>query len=529
MIRFDNDPKYYTKRDYYYLIWYLCESLLVLEAASNGDSDVLQDIETLKEEVRRNAEEIGILHDELSSVNDSIAALQNLIADNSVCIEDTKESFPSEGNPSNLYLSRNDNLLYRWDDDSSTYKQINKQLIVVSDLDDLVSLGLSEGIYEVCYRESRTTSELYVLYVSGKSAVKGYTLQSSTKHATWSTMDREWKWEDYNAGEVYNAGESIAINNNTISAVTDEQIKTTVAVGGYEKDVIIEKGTDITEILKTLLEVTVGVKAVNPTLTLSHNDGTPKGLEFEFGTKLKEHTLIVKLNQGYFEPADDRWDGSKQYMNCNLESATISSNIPGSPELKLQEIIDQGDGSPKVEGYRILDDFILTQSRKYTIKTNSVSKNTVNPKNNKNEYTGDSGFAGGKVSTSGSVTFTPYFSAFVGGIDVESIEELTSDNIRAVTSYKLPVDPKSTVLLRGQPTSNDGKKAILIACPIDYTLNSVQSDMGTNITDSFDVIGSVDVKCGEMTVNYTCYLNVVHGECKFQTVGLAKNLIDYGK
>lgn len=24
VIRFDNDPNYYTKRDYYYLIWYLC-------------------------------------------------------------------------------------------------------------------------------------------------------------------------------------------------------------------------------------------------------------------------------------------------------------------------------------------------------------------------------------------------------------------------------------------------------------------------------------------------------------------------
>jgi hypothetical protein len=30
-IRFDNDPNYYTKRDYQYLIWYLCKSLKYLE------------------------------------------------------------------------------------------------------------------------------------------------------------------------------------------------------------------------------------------------------------------------------------------------------------------------------------------------------------------------------------------------------------------------------------------------------------------------------------------------------------------
>jgi hypothetical protein len=28
VIRFDNDPDYYTKRDYQYLIWYLCSHLL---------------------------------------------------------------------------------------------------------------------------------------------------------------------------------------------------------------------------------------------------------------------------------------------------------------------------------------------------------------------------------------------------------------------------------------------------------------------------------------------------------------------
>ena len=35
VIRFDNDPNYYTKRDYQYLIWYLCKSLITLSDSND--------------------------------------------------------------------------------------------------------------------------------------------------------------------------------------------------------------------------------------------------------------------------------------------------------------------------------------------------------------------------------------------------------------------------------------------------------------------------------------------------------------
>jgi hypothetical protein len=42
------------------------------------------------------------------------------------------------------------------------------------------------------------------------------------------------------------------------------------------------------------------------------------------------------------------------------------------------------------------------------------------------------------------------------------------------------------------------------------------------MTDSFDLKGVVDVKCGELTVQYNCYMCVVYGNCGFQTVKLGK-------
>jgi hypothetical protein len=165
----------------------------------------------------------------------------------------------------------------------------------------------------------------------------------------------------------------------------------------------------------------------------------------------------------------------------------------------------------------------LTKVQEYKITANIVSANTVIPNDsNGNPIPGEKGFTGGSVKTSGTTTFTPYYNSFMGGIDVESISELTSDNIRNVTAHQISVTPTTKTLLNGQPTSNNAKKAILIACPDVYKLISVQSELGTDMTDSFDLKGNVNVKCGEQNVPYNCYLCVIYGECKFQTVKLGK-------
>lgn len=51
IIRFDNDPNYYTKRDYYHLIWYLCQSLVFLIEGGVVSKSELDGIRALIEQL----------------------------------------------------------------------------------------------------------------------------------------------------------------------------------------------------------------------------------------------------------------------------------------------------------------------------------------------------------------------------------------------------------------------------------------------------------------------------------------------
>lgn len=384
-IRFDNDPNYYTKRDYQYLIWYLCKSLKYLENNDVTKED-FNDIQKSAEELLARIEALEIETDELK----------------------------------------------------------DQDLKILEDIENLK-----------------------------------------------------------NNQQVLEAGSSIEIDeNNKINAIISEDIQVTIPVGGLNRT--IQAGEDITAVLKELLQVVIGVKAVNPTLSLT---GTNKSEEY--GTSIPETKLAISLNQGYFEPADSRWNGEKQYMNCAITSVSVAG--------QTATVSGQTSASFTIPAQT------LTSVKTYSITDNNVSANSVVPVNSSNQsISEEKGFTGGKAESSGTITFTPYYNAFMGGIDVESISELTSDNIRSVAAHQLSVTPTAKTLLNGQPTSNNAKKAILIACPSVYQLTSVQSELGTDMTDSFDLKGSVNVKCGEEIVSYNCYLCVVHGECKFQTVKLGK-------
>lgn len=383
-IRFDNDPNYYTKRDYQYLIWYLCKSLKYLENNDVTKEDF--------DDIQKSAEEL-------------LAKIEAL----EIETDDLKDS----------------------------------DLKILEDIDNLK-----------------------------------------------------------NNQQVLEAGDSIEIDkDNKINAIISEDIQVTIPVGGLNRT--IKAGEDITAVLKELLQVVIGVKAVNPSITLESINKTK-----EYGTKIPLQQIGFTLTQGYFEPADSRWNGARQYMDC----AMTSVNVPGG-----STFVDS------INGYVEIPEQILTEVREYKIISNTVSANTVVPNDsNGNPLSEEKGFAGGSVGTSGTTTFIPYYNAFIGGIDVESISELTSANIRSVTAHQLPVTLTAKTLLNGQPTSNNAKKAILIACPSVYQLTLVQSELGTDMTDSFDLKGSINVKCGEEIVPYNCYLCVVYGECKFQTVKLGK-------
>lgn len=330
-----------------------------------------------------------------------------------------------------------------------------------------------------------------------------------TESGVW-TINNIWVQQSAGNGKEYTEGTSIDIKDDVISAVVDSDINVSFPIGGFEQPVTISKGTDLTKVLKQLLEVVIGVTAVNPTVKLS---GT--SLTKEYGTVIEEQPLKVVLTQGYFKPSDTRWDGPNQSMNCELDNAELSTG-------QGAEIIDQSEDKLNVEGYFIIPQHTLTKEEKYTLINNYVTANTVNPVNSNGDFTNEKGFKGGVVSSSGTVTYTPYYNAFIGGTNVTTIVGLASADVRSLTPYQLSVTPTTKTLLDGQATFNDGKNSILIACPKGYKLVSVQTELGTDMTDSFDLKGVVDVQCGELTVQYNCYMCVVYGNCGFQTVKLGK-------
>lgn len=382
VIRFDNDPNYYTKRDYQYLIWYLCKSLKYLE-----NNDV------------------------------------------------TKEDFNNIQKSAEELLARIEALEIETDELKDQDLQI---------LEDIENLKKNQQVLE--------------------------------------------------------AGDSIEIDeDNKINAIISEDIQVTIPVGGLNRT--IKAGEDITSVLKELLQVVIGVKAVNPTLSLSGSNKSE-----EYGTSIPETKLAISLNQGYFEPADSRWNGEKQYMNCAITSVSVSG--------QSATVTNQTSASFTIPGQT------LTSVKTYSITDNNVSANSVVPVNSNNQsISEEKGFTGGKVKSSGTITFTPYYYAFIGGVDVKSIDELTSDKIRSIKndSYHLDVNPSSKTFLSGKVTSNDGKP-VLIACPSCYKLVAIHNSLGQPDFDSYDQQKTVKVKCGEKEVEYTCYMNVVFDECKFQTV-----------
>lgn len=456
VIRFDNDPDYYTKRDYYYLIWYLCQSLIYLQETSN--------LEEVKEAVQD-------LQTDISGKQDKV---------------DSNIKFQG-GNVADAL-----NFLY---------ERTNERRAI--NYDKIFDLDLTSGVYTVHVGMASLIKPCLVFV--DRQGPSFLISENGIAFPNSKTKSWDWKrWEDL-GGIEYTEGTSIDITDNKISAVTDQDIKVTIPVGGFEKPQTITAGTDITAVLKQLLEVVIGVKAVNPSIKLES-----KNITEEYGTNIPLQQIGFTLIQGYFEPADSRWSGAKQYMDCGMTNVSVSG-----------EAIFIMDGG--IDGYVEISEQILTKVKEYQITSNKVSANTVVPNDsNNNPLPEEKGFPGGSVNTSGTIIFTPYYNAFIGGIDVESISELTSANIRSVAAHQLPVTPTAKTLLNGQPTSNNAKKAILIACPSVYKLTSVQSELGTDMTDSFDLKGSVNVKCGEETVSYNCYLCVVHGECKFQTVKLGK-------
>ena len=76
LIRFDNDPNYYTKEDYGVLIWYLCQNLLFVLQSQQSKPD---DIEQIQVDLTQLGEKVGILEHTTDQYGKALEPLQTAI------------------------------------------------------------------------------------------------------------------------------------------------------------------------------------------------------------------------------------------------------------------------------------------------------------------------------------------------------------------------------------------------------------------------------------------------------------------
>lgn len=288
----------------------------------------------------------------------------------------------------------------------------------------------------------------------------------------------------YTEGSGIDISASDSDDTRVVSAVLTEPITVSnVSIGGYSNGMVIEEDTPIVDILKTILQKVVDVVAVEPSAKLT---GTSQSVEY--GSSVTSN-LTISLTQGYFKPANNSWVYNNQYMDYEITGVspltwTISEDGMSATASDTHEAVT---------------------TKTYSGYTVSVSEETTTiPK--KSDGT-DSSVRCDKSSltTSGSVTITPYYYLFFGPVDTSDITTITSDTVRNLTSKKASFPLSNQTI---SETYNGGGKSILVACPTAYSLTAVTDAMGNSILDLFNQqTSTLDISCGgSTTVEYNLYL-----------------------
>lgn len=269
-----------------------------------------------------------------------------------------------------------------------------------------------------------------------------------------------------------------------VSAVLTEPITVSnVSIGGYSNGMVIQEDTPIVDILKTILQKVVDVVAVEPSARLT---GTSQSVEYG---SIVTSNLTIGLTQGYFKPANNSWVASNQNMDYEITGVSPLTWAISADGMSATASDTQG----------------IFTTRTYSGYTVSVSEeNQTIPK--KSDGT-DSSVRCDKSSltTSGSVTITPYYYLFFGPVNTSDITTITSATVRSLTSKKASF-PLSNQTISEQ--YNGGGKSILVACPTAYSLDAVTDAMGNSILELFkQQTSTLNIPCGSSTtVEYNLYL-----------------------
>lgn len=174
-----------------------------------------------------------------------------------------------------------------------------------------------------------------------------------------------------------------------------EAFTTNIKVGFLESGTNLTTDDTITSILKRILMKTIGIKAVNPTATLTFASGSGNK---EVGTALGTVTFTLGYNDGYYESADKNYytDATFNTVNETTNGKVAAGCAENTVTLYCNDVAVEGSNNSYT------NDTIQTTPSEFTFYTKSeYNAATVNgAKNNIGELVTDKTIAAGSDNSS---------------------------------------------------------------------------------------------------------------------------------
>lgn len=291
-----------------------------------------------------------------------------------------------------------------------------------------------------------------------------------------------------NINEIYEILDSINLILQQNQAVLTQDLKVTgVNVGNLTDGKEFASGSTIESLLRAMLMKTIGVTPHKPTSTISISSGATNGGTYEVGT-----TRTVSFTSGYTDGYFSGDEGYTYKLDAGCESGTTKW-YSGSTTATTSEFTTIP-----------IDVTSSTEKTFYFRNTISYGESNAEPVDNMGDKTNDKISSG--TTSSSTVSFYFKYKYFLGYDDVTTLEELTSDSIRALSAKTDWCTTNGTTTVVGStPIKSDGK-SIIIACPSKYKLNTIQNGIGGDIKGNFSVSGTVTVKTGSENSVYNVYI-----------------------
>jgi hypothetical protein len=280
VIRFDNDPRSYSKKDYYYLIMLLSKSLIYLYKHEETDKEVA-DMEASIQSLIQAVDQLTKYYNE--EVCPAVTDLQQRMG--------VAEAVYTEAVKPHLEIL------------DTQVQEIFEKLGDLSYLPEAV-VGIKEALECLKDEDREINAEL-----------------EGIRNRFHDLEDKLSKLS--NAG--VSAGSGIVIDSgdngtDIVRAATTEVIEVKgVNIGKYESGDTIPVGTNIVELLQDLLSKNIYSKMVDPTVSIS-----PATIPVEYGSDLST-MVVVTLTDGKFVSEDPEVWNYEQPMQCTLQVNSMNN------------------------------------------------------------------------------------------------------------------------------------------------------------------------------------------------------------